>query len=329
MNRRDTITAMAVLGACAPLGGFAQPTKTNRVGIIFGVAEEVAKPAYENILAGLRDYGYVPGKNVIVHARYSGGDPSRMPALADEMIALKVDVVLTFDTPAAVLRQKTTTLPIVLFTSVDPVAAGLAQSFARPGTNVTGMSAMYDQTIPKYIELLLEVVPKMSRFAVLYDDSISLPAQEMHLRMARTAAQSKSLTVIPVKWSKPDELRAAFDTIKKARPDALLLIPTNKGFVHMRDIAAEVRRLRVPSVGALFGRFFQESGTLLSFSTNTLKQARRALRYVDQILKGANPAELPIEQYGIYDLEVNLAIARELGLKVPRSILVRAERVIE
>lgn len=329
MNRRNTIFGLLALGAAfGPSGGFAQVTKVHRVGIILPGSEELAKPAIEAMLAGLRDYGYIPGKSVVIYARYDASDASRMSTLADEIIALKVDVVLTFDTPAAVLKKKTTTLPIVLFNSADPVAAGLAQSFARPGTNVTGMSAMWDQTIPKDIELLLEILPRMSRLAVLYDDSIAPAVQEMHLRMARMAAKSKNLTVFPVKWSKSEELRAAFDAIKKTRPDALLLVPTFKVGIFRREIAPEIRRLGVPSVGGFLGSGFQESGALLGFGVDGLKQIRRAVRYVDQILKGANPAELAIEQYGIYALAVNLAVARELGLKIPQSILVRADEVI-
>jgi putative tryptophan/tyrosine transport system substrate-binding protein len=203
------------------------------------------------------------------------------------------------------------------------------QSFARPGTNVTGMSAMWEQVIPKFVQLLLETNPKITRISMLYDDSIAPQVQDMHLRMAGGVALSKGLTIAPVKWSTPDELRVAFDSIWKSRPDALLLVPTFKAFISRRELAPEIRRLRVPSVGADTGPTLSESGTLFGFGTDALKQTRRSIRYVDQILKGANPSELAIEQYGIYDLAVNLSVARELGLTIPLSILIQANRVIE
>jgi len=160
------------------------------------------------------------------------------------------------------------------------------QSFARPGTNVTGMSGMWDQIIPKYIQLLLEIAPKLTRIATLYDDSIAPSVQEAHLRMAGGVALAKGLTITPVKWSTPDELRAACEAIRKTRPDALLLVATFKAGVFRRELALEIRRLRVPSVGYYAGPDRPESVTLLGFGLDVFKQSRRSIRAVRVVFEG-------------------------------------------
>jgi putative ABC transport system substrate-binding protein len=250
--------------------------------------------------------------------RMSGGDTRRFPALADELLALKPDILLAIEGTAKVIVAKTTTIPIVLLMSIDPVAAGLVKSLARPGTNVTGMSMQGDLTVAKNIELLLELVPKASRIAMLSDPTwTAVPVQQ-----AQRAAAVKGVILTNVYVKDASALQRAFMQFEKRRPDGLVIHPAGQTVALRDPIEKGVRRLRLPMVGG-------DRGCVLNYSADRVSMGREAADFVDQILKGAKPADLPVRQATRYVLTVNMKIAREIGVKVPQSILMRADEVIE
>jgi putative ABC transport system substrate-binding protein len=207
------------------------------------------------------------------------------------------------------------------------VAAGLVQSLRRPGTNVTGMASLADQLVAKHIELLTEIVPKISRVA-LFNDPLA-PAAARFEQFARTASTVKGLTLIVVGARDPEGVRQAFATLEKERPEGIVVVGTGRTNQLRHEIIGHARRLRLPSISALPGVAWAEAGGLITYAANLLESYRDAARYVDRILKGANPAEIPVEQSARFEFVVNLRTAREIGVTIPPSILLRADRVIE
>jgi putative ABC transport system substrate-binding protein len=224
------------------------------------------------------------------------------------------------------MAAKTSTIPIVLIASADPVAVGLVRSLARPGTNVTGMSGLYDQLLAKQIELLTEVVPRMSRVAYLSDSSSG--TREQFEQVARDAASAKGLSLTIAAASDLQGIRRAFTEFAKERVHAVAVQPSGPMAFFRNAIAGEASRLRLPSISGGFQ--FAESGGLISYSASILENMRNQLPiYVDRILKGAKPADLPVQQSTKYEFVVNLKTARAIGITIPRSVLLRADRVIE
>jgi putative ABC transport system substrate-binding protein len=310
----------------------AQTAKRYRIGYLAVTNEASSKPFVEAFVAGLRDLGYVPGRNVVVDVRYPHGDYSRLPALADELIALKPDVLVGIEGPAVAMRTKTTTIPIVVLASPDPVAAGLVRSLARPGTNVTGMAYRQDDLIAKNIELLTEIVPKMSRIAVLnYAASADDPMARIATRyeeIAKRAATAKGLSLIIAAARDPGGVRQAFAQFEKARSQGLVVVSAGPLFNLREEIIGHARRLHLPSITALPAAW-AEAGGLLTYGTDFLRNYRYAATFVDRILKGASPAEIPVEHPSKFELVVNLKTAREIGVTIPPSVLFRADRMIE
>ena len=331
MKRRTTLQLVALMLA-SPGRALAQTPRRFRIGFLWVANEATVKPVAEAFLAGLRDLGYVEGRNIVVDMRYAGGDTSRLPALADEQIALKPDVLLGLESPASVIRTKTKTIPIVLTASVDPLAYGLVQSLARPGTNVTGMSYRLDQLLAKHIELLSELVPKLSRVALLnYAAVTNDPDARLAARyeqFAKMAAAAKGLSLIVVSARDPEGVRQAFAALERERPGGVVVPSTGPMFQLRHEIISHARRLRLPTI-SWFPPAWAEAGGLVTYGPNAIESHRYAATYVDRILKGAKPAELPIEQPTKFEFVVNLKTAREIGIKIPRSILLRADRVIE
>jgi putative ABC transport system substrate-binding protein len=315
----------ALLAWPAPL--LAQPGGRFRVGGLFLADQALVRPFEEALLAGLRDHGYVVGRNLAVDIRYAGGDSGRLPALADELIALRPDVLAGIELVAVVLRARTTTIPIVLTGSTDPVAAGLVQSLRRPGTNVTGMANLGDQLVAKHVELLTEIVPGLARVALVNDPFA--PAADRFERFARAAAAAKGLGVVVVAPPDARAVRRAFDLLERERTQALVVVGTGRMNQLRSEILLHARRLRLPAISALPAAVWAEAGGLATYSTNVVESYRQAATHVDRILRGASPADLPIEQSARFDFVVNLATARELGLAIPPSVLLRADRVIE
>jgi len=292
--------------------------------------EELSAPYAQAMLAGLRELGYSPGRDLIVDIRYANGDSSRVPALVDELIALKPDVLFGISELARVMMQKTKAIPIVLTASTDPVAGGFAQSLARPGGNVTGLTGLYEELIAKHVELLVEIVPTLSRL-VFFSNPPPLALAVTRLEQAaRAAATAKHLSLIVAGAQDPEGVEKAFAMLEAQRAQGILVVATGNTLALRREIVARVRRLRLPSVSAMGGGgLWAEIGGLASYGVNLIESYRTAAGYVDRILKGGDPAVMPIEQAKTIDLVINLKAARELGVKVPQSVLLRANRVIE
>jgi len=325
--KRRTVLQLAALTLVLPGRALAQATRRFRVGCLWFTSESSAKPFVEAFLAGLLDLGYVPGRNVVLDMRYAGGDSGRLPALADELIALKPDVLVGIELAAIAMKPKTSTIPIVLPTSTDPVAAGLVQSLARPGTNVTGITASLDQVVAKHIELLTEIIPKISRVALLNDPLA--PAAPRFERYARTAAAAKGLKLILVGASDAEGVRQAFATLERERAEGLVVATTGRAAQHRQEIIGHAGRLRLPCISALPAAAWAEAGGLVTYGPNTLASFRYSATFVVRILKGAKPAELPVEQSAKFEFVVNMRTAREIGVTIPQSVLLRADRVIE
>jgi putative ABC transport system substrate-binding protein len=281
---------------------------------------------WESFKQGLRELGYLEGRNLVLEERYSEGGEERFRPLAVELLALKLDVLATSSTPATVAAKRATqTTPIVMATVLDPVGAGLVASLARPGGNITGLSEASDELSGKRLQLLNEAIPTASRIAVLFDPTH--PLQELELRRTQTAAEGLGVTLHPIAGRRPSEFEIAFSKMTERRAQALIVIPGNLAFIHRADIVQFAIRNRLP---AMYGwRDGAEVGALMSYGINFDHQFRRAATYVDRILKGTKPADLPVEQPTKFELVVNLKTAKALGLTIPPSLLARADQVIE
>jgi len=274
----------------------------------------------------LRDLGYVEGKDVVYEIRWAHGKLERLPALAQELVTLNPDVILSMTgTAALAARQATTKIPIVFARSDDPVGIGLVNSLARPGGNVTGLSSLAGDTSPKLLEFLLAAVPKLSRLAVLSQSSD--PTTAPALKNLQTAAQSVNVNVIAIEASAPAEIDTAFARMTREHADAVSVSASHLFFVQRSQIADLALKHRMPSIFAL--REHSESGGLMSYGQNLADSYQRAATYVDKILKGAKPGDLPIEQATRLELVINLKTAKALGLTIPSSLRARADEVIE
>lgn len=322
--KRRTVLQIAGAMLIAPCWAFGQATKLHRLGLLAVSDEATTKVLFlDAFLAGMRERGYVMGRNLSLDARYGRGDTSRLPALADELIALKPDVLLGIETAVRVMVSKTSTIPIVLVASSDPVAAGLVKSLARSGTNVTGMAMQFDSLIAKQIELLSEIVPGMSRVGYLADDSI---AGERFKNYARAASRAKGLALVIAAAHEPDGIRLALGEFAKARAEGVVVASTGALLLHRRTIIDEARRLRLPTMHSEIEN--PRSGAIASYGADTAESYRVDVPpYVERLLKGARPADLPLQQPTKYVLVVNLKSAKAIGITIPKSILARADRI--
>jgi putative ABC transport system substrate-binding protein len=280
----------------------------------------------------MREHGYVVGRNLALDERYAQGNFSRLPVLADELISLRPDALVGIEPAAVALRGRTTTIPIVLLASPNPVAAGLVQSLSRPGTNVTGLAFRLDELIAKHIELLAEINPRMSRvalfnFAAVGDDP-GASSSALYEQYARKGASAKGLTLVVVAARDAQGVQQAFARLEEERPEGLVVAPSGLTWQFRNEIIREARRLRLPSITSLPAGW-ADSGGLATYGTNFVDAYRYAATYVDRIFKGAKPAELPVEQTTKFEFVINLKTAREIGVKIPQSVLLRADRVTE
>ncbi len=329
MNRRAFLVRMVPV-LVAPLAVEAQPTaKVRRIGYLSLAAAEVDKGWVAAFRQGLRELGYVEGQTIVIEQRHAAGRPDRLSGLAAELVRLKVDVFVVYGGVRAVqaVQQASSTIPIVLAVSADPVGQGLVASLARPGGQVTGLSDFHGSLVPKRLELLKDLAPSASRIALLLNPAN--PGALLQAKDIRAAAPAVGVTVfsVEVRGSAPDDFDQAFAVIGKERPDALLLIPDATFVDRQRHIAELAIRHRLPAIGTL--RQYAESGFLMSYGANFSDLWRRAARYVDKILKGAKPGDIPIEQASKFELVINLKTAKALGLTIPPSLLLRADQVIE
>jgi len=286
----------------------------------------IIRPRIEAFRQGLRDVGYVEGKNIVIEYRYAQRKFDRLPALAAELVRLKVDVIVTSasrETRAA--KETTSTIPIVMTNDADPVATGIVASLARPGGNITGLSTLSPELSGKRLELLKEIVPKLSRVAVLRS-SIS-PGNMDTLREVETAAQELKIKLQYLDVLNPNDIETAFRAAGKELADAVIVLSDSILTSQRRQIIDLAVKSRLP---ASYPRpEFVESGGLMTYGVSLVDNYRRAATYVDKILKGANPADLPVEQPTKFELIVNLKAAKQIDLTIPPGVLARADRVIK
>ncbi|MGZ8258944.1 MAG: ABC transporter substrate-binding protein [Caldimonas sp.] len=320
---RWALTSAALVGAFAAAAVDAQPaTRVFRIGTL----GNENTPVWEGFRQGLRDLGYVEGRNFTAEARWSGGSPDRLPALARELVAAKPDVIVATSMQAIrAAKDATATIPIVMVLGSFPEKLGIVESLARPGGNVTGLTTLAPQLIAKKVELLKELVPKATRLAVLSHPTN--PTEAVGLRELSAAAEAAGLKVLGFTTRTPEELPAALEAAVASGADSLWVFGNPVNFKGRELIAAVARKHRLP---AMFDeRLFVEAGGLVSYGPSYVEQFRRAAGYVDKILKGAKPGELPVEQPVTFELAVNRATARGLGLTIPASVLVRADRIVD
>jgi putative ABC transport system substrate-binding protein len=323
MDRRTFIHTLTGSLLAAPLAALGQqPGRLPRIGVLWPISDDAELEAFRQ---GLHELGYVEHQNIVLEYRYARGKDEVLPALAAELVALNVDIILTYGVTAAkAARQATTTIPIVNGSMSDPVAAGLAESLARPGGSVTGLTSRSPTLSAKRLELIKEVVPGLSRVAVL---STPAPTAQLGLQEMKVAARSLGLSLSVQQVQEPNEFESAFSEMTKARAGALLVLADLRFNQHLRrlvDLAAE-HRLPV----AYTSKDFVEGGGLMSYGPNWPDQFRRAAGYIDKILKGAKPADLPIEGPTKFELVINLKTAKALRLTIPQSVLLRADEVIQ
>jgi putative ABC transport system substrate-binding protein len=321
MRRREFIAALGG-AAASPLVARAQGRRVYRLGILTVGPERY----WEGLFQALRDLGYVEGQNLIVERRYSEGQAERWSGLANELARLGVDVIVVSTTPAALAAKKaTSTIPIVFTTAFDPVGAGLADSLAKPGGNITGLSLLFPEVSAKGLALLKEGVPALTEVAVFWN--AANPVNSIVLREVETAALAIGLTLHPQQVREPKDFEPAFIGIVQAHPNGLLVLADALLSQYTSQIVDFTIRAQLPAMFPF--REFTELGGLMSYGPNLLDSFRKAANYVDKILKGAKPADLPIEQPTKFQFVINLKTANTLGLTVPPTLLARADEVIE
>ena len=330
LSRRHVLIACGVAVLLAPLEGFAQAPvpKVPRIGFLEASMPQNGTTRFlEDFRQGLRELGYVEGKNVQLELRWAEGKLERLPALADELVRLKVDVIVAVNSPSVIAaRQATRTIPIVMPVSSDPVGDGLVSSLARPGGNITGLSIMSPELGQKRLQLMKESFPHLSHpVAVLWNpDYVGMAAR---FRQAQVVGSAVGIGVRSVEIRDSRELERAIETMDRERPDALLILAdpltTSQRFRIVEFAAAQ----RLPAMYET--SFFVEAGGLMSYGPNVDQIVRRAATYVDKILKGAKPGDLPIEQPATFELVINLRAAKALGITFPQAILLQTNRIIE
>jgi putative ABC transport system substrate-binding protein len=323
-NIMVSILAVSILGSI--LLAEAQPAKKiPLVGFLVPGSHSSYSARIEAFQQSLRDLGYVEGKNINIEYRYAEGKFDRVPDLAAEMVRLKVDVIVTGDTPAIQAVKKTTsTIPIVMGNVADAVAAGLVDSLARPGGNITGLTTLAPELDGKRLELVKEMLPKSPRVAFFWDPGIT--AMKIRFNEVQAAARALGITLQSLEVRNPKDLESAFEAATRERPGALMM-PNTIVLTYGKQIVEFAAKNRLPLIYDTSE--FIEDGGLMSYGPSFPDLWRRAAVYVDKILKGAKPTDLPVEQPMRFDLVINLKTAKQIGLTVPPNVLVRANRVIK
>jgi putative tryptophan/tyrosine transport system substrate-binding protein len=311
----------------APFAAAAQqPGKVYRIGILAGSSQALNwQPGNEALQQGLRELGYVEGKNVILEYRYTEGNVTLFPELAAELVRSNVDIIVASGHPMALAaKQATTTIPIVMTVPTDPVETGLVESLARPGGNITGLTNLVFEIAGKPLELFKETVPTLGRVAVFYD--AANPANFLHAQAVQTAGQALGLTVQLWEVRGPNDFARVFAALRQERPDGLYVTGSPLLRANEKRLIDFAVQSGFPSVHE--GREAVEAGGLLSYAYDIAYQYRRVASYVDKILQGTKPAELPVERPMKFELIINLKTAKALGLVIPPSILFQADEVI-
>ena len=325
-RRRQFLVAASALLATR-LTRAQQAANVYRIGILgnSGSSRE-ALPLWDAFRQGLRERGWIEGRNLSIESRWAEGKFDQLPALAADLVRLKVDLIFASSSIFVEAASKATrTIPIVFANHADPVGTGHVASLNRPGGNITGLSQMQSEISGKGLEILKQAIPGATRIAVMWNPAT--PSNAPGLKTVEAAAKVLGVRIQSLPMASPDEFEAAFSTMTRERANAVLVISAVMFFGAQRQLASLALKHRLPTMFGL--REHAEAGGLLSYGTNNADLFRRAAGYVDKILKGANPAELPVEQASKFELVINLRTAKALGLTIPQSVLLRADEVIE
>jgi putative ABC transport system substrate-binding protein len=326
--RRRVLVTVAIGAIVLPRMALAQPrpVRISRIAYIDTSSAELASVRLDRLRAGLHDLGYAEGKNLVIEARWAETMYERLPAMVTELLQQKADVIVAAG-PAAIraVQRATTAVPVVIAASGDPLSFGFVQSLSRPGGNITGVSSVGTDLSGKYLELLRVAIPQLSTAAVLMNPGH--PGHPDYLKSVQTAARSSGVKVVPIQAGTPSQIEAAFDVIKRERAGALIVPGDGLFFAQARRIAGLAVHQRLPTLFST--REPVHSGGLMSYGPNLGDQFYRAATYVDRILKGANPAGLPVEQPTTFELVINLKTARAIGLTVSPELALRADAMLE
>lgn len=326
MRRKICSVVLTILFlAAVDLAQAQRPKKMPRIGYL--TLRASPDELNEAFLQGLRDLGYIEGQNITIEYRWAAGKVDRLPALAEELVRLRVDVIVAQATPVVqAAKNATRTIPIVMAGAADPVGTGFVASLARPGGNITGMSNILPELAGKRLELLREILPKLSRVAFLaYGPD---PAHRLFVKETQEAAERFGMQFQPLVIGGPEEIESTFSAMVRERAGALVVQPLFIGSLGQAGRIAELAaRSRLPTISD--GRRYAEARGLMFYGPNRLDQVRRAATYVDKILKGAKPADLPVQQPMKFELAINLKTAKQIGLTIPQSTLYRADKVIK
>jgi putative ABC transport system substrate-binding protein len=328
MRRREFVTAIGGIAASWPFHARGQQSSMRRVGVLIGTTESdpESKRRVEGLVQGLREAGWIEGRNIHLDYRFSGADRDRMRRYAAEMVALAPEVIVVHSNDyLAALRQADHTIPTVFAQVGDPVGSGFVESLARPGGNLTGFTTFEPGIGGKWLQTLKEIAPSVTRALVLLDAKIVANLEYLHA--AETAASEIGLTVTPGPIQNSSEIEHLITTFANEPTGGLLVLPSPTMGVNRERIIGFAAQFRLPAVYAF--RFFAISGGLVSYGVDTADLYRRAASYVDRILKGAKPADLPVQQPTKFELVINLKTAKVLGLEIPPTLLTRADEVIE
>jgi putative ABC transport system substrate-binding protein len=321
MYRKFPLIALSVLMLFAALPAEAQqPKKVHRIGLL----AVVQAPQHDALQQGLRDLGYIEGENIVIERRYAKGNRDKLAELVAELVALNVDAIVSIGPATPFAAKSVKSIPVIMGYSGDPVDAGIVMSLARPGGNVTGMSFFAAALAGKRVELLKETVSKISRVAILANPGHA--GEQLELRETQAAARALNVAhqYLPVRAA--DDFNEAFRVVAKERAEALIAFPDALTMAHRKEIAEFSIKNRIPSMSGWSE--FVEAGGLMSYGPNLFESFRRVATYVDKILKGAKPAELPVEQPTKFEFIINLKTAKQIGLTIPPNVLARADRVI-
>jgi len=327
MQRRNLITALGGLAAGWPLRALAQtPSRVARVGLL-GAGAPITDDSPQGValIHGLAQRGYVLGKNLAFERRGAGGHVDRLPQLVGELVASKVDVIVTSGYPAALAAKQGTTLPVVVINAGDPVGTGLANSLARPGGHLTGISDVSAEVTPKRLELLKEFAPNLRRVAVLWNaDDVGMT---LRYRASEAAAQALGVSIEPLGVREPDDFDQAFEAMGRDMPDGILMVTDSLTILNRKRVFDYAATHRLPAIYEF--DFLVRDGGLMSYGPDQGESFDRMGVLVDRILKGANPAELPFEQPTVFRFVLNLKTAKSIGVEAPASLVASADEVIE
>ena len=324
MQRIVLLVCVALAIVTAP-AAYAEEHKTARIGfLLMGSSQAGLTPAFDAFREGLRELGWIEHENIVIEYRWAGESPDRLPELAAELVRLKVDVIIGSSPGARAAQQATTSIPIIMCIAEDAVKQGFVTNLAHPGGNITGMTAMTSELAGKRLELLREIMPSVSRVALLWNPAGSGPD---FLKDTQAAARSLNMALQSVEVRTADDFESAFAAVLKGRLQALVVGPGQFMFTHQKQIVEFAIKNNLPSIYPWKGP--ASAGGLLGYGVNIPQVYHRAAYYVDKILRGTRPGDLPIEQPTKLDFAVNLKAAKSLGITMPQSILLRADEVIQ